>query len=502
MLRNIGSTWVVTAATIIATYVLMPFVIHRLGEDGYGTWTLITAITGYMSLMALGVPMACVRYLAGDLASGDVRRANVTIGSCAGLYLMLGAIALAVGATLAAAFAAGYDIPRVWRAEAYVAFGLMAIHVAFSFLGLLPEGILFAHHAFVARNLVRLGGVALRLLLTIGLLSLHPSIALLAVVQLACLAVDFALSLVVVRRRFPAIRIHLSDFEWAAVRKVCSFSVYVLLLTAGARLSFETDAIVIAAFLGVGAIPYYVVANSLIVYLMEFIVAIAAVVSPMATTLHAADQVGELRDMFLRWSKIALSISLMAGLFLVVLGPKFIGWWINPEFELRAGEVLQILTLSSLIFLPVRGVALPVLMGVGKPRVPTFAFVGAGLLNLAMSVALVRPLGLVGVAIGTAVPNVLFAAVVLVVACRELHIGVWSFLSYVVPRAAIGAIPAFTVLLWFRVSVGVEGILGLAVAGSAMLVLFAATWVFFVYRDDPLVDLKPHVVRLRAWSRA
>ena len=48
-------------------------------------------------------------------------------------------------------------------------------------------------------------------------------------------------------------------------------------------LSFETDALVIGACLSVSAIPFYAVANSVIVYLMDFVIAIAAVVSPMAS---------------------------------------------------------------------------------------------------------------------------------------------------------------------------------------------------------------------------
>jgi O-antigen/teichoic acid export membrane protein len=58
LLRNIGSTWVVTLAGIAATYFLTPFVIHTLGQEGYGVWTLIVSITGFISLLALGVPMA------------------------------------------------------------------------------------------------------------------------------------------------------------------------------------------------------------------------------------------------------------------------------------------------------------------------------------------------------------------------------------------------------------------------------------------------------------
>ena len=40
------------------------------------------------------------------------------------------------------------------------------------------------------------------------------------------------------------------------VRQILSFSLYVLLLNAGARLCFETDALVIGAFVGVDAIPF------------------------------------------------------------------------------------------------------------------------------------------------------------------------------------------------------------------------------------------------------
>src|SRR3954466_4874797 len=93
MLRNVGSNWALIVATLATTYVLTPFVIHTLGTEGYGTWTLITAMTGYVSLLTLGVPAACVRYLAQDIAEGETRRMNETIGSCAALYLGCGVIA-------------------------------------------------------------------------------------------------------------------------------------------------------------------------------------------------------------------------------------------------------------------------------------------------------------------------------------------------------------------------------------------------------------------------
>ena len=502
MLRNIGSNWLLALVTIVATYAMTPFVIHALGQEGYGTWTLITSMTGYMSLLALGVPMTTVRYLAQHVAERDSRKINETIGSCAGLYLMIGLAALVIGAALSAVFAGAYDIPSGLRGEARLAFWVIVIQVAAGFIGFLPEGIMFAHHDFVLRNLVRITGVLLRLILTLGVMALHASLVSLALVQVVCLAFEFCASWIVVRRRYPGIRMSIADFDWKMVRQIFSFSRYVLLLHAGARLSFETDALVIGAFLDVASIPFYVVANSLIICLMDFTNAIAAVVMPMTARLSAEGQSGQLQEVFLKWSKVALSLNIMAGLFLIVLGPKVLGWWIGPSFERPSGTVLRILMVSSFLFLPVRGVALPVLMGLGKPKAPTFAFIGAGLLNLGLSILFVRPFGLPGVALGTAIPNALFAAVVLSLACHELGIALTRYMRYVVPRAALGALVPAALLLWFKLGIRVQTVGGFLAAGSAMVLVFGVIWVMFVYRDDPYVDLKPHLVRLFAWSRA
>jgi O-antigen/teichoic acid export membrane protein len=502
MLRNVGSNWVLTTAAIAATYVLTPFIIHRLGQEGYGTWSLIVASTGYMNLMALGVPMASVRYLATDVAARDTRQMNKTIASAAGLYLMIGVASLVCGGVLLSVFGTVYRLPHGWSVQAHFALALMIVQLAAGFIGLLPEGIMFAHHDFVCRNVVRVSGLALRMLLTIVLVGLRPSLVLLALVQLLCLTFDVAASMLIIRRRYPHVRLSLADFDWPTVRRIFSFSVHVLLLSAGARLSFETDALVIGARLSVDAIPFYAVANSVIVYLMDFVIAIAAVVSPMASTLHAAGPREELEAMFLRWSKVAASITIVAGVFLIVLGPTFIGWWIDPSYEAPSGVVLRILMVSSFFFLPARGVALPVLMGIGKPRRATIAFVAAGLLNLVLSIVLARPLGLAGIALGTAIPNVMFAVIVIATACRELRVPMSLYWQYVAPKAALGSLPVLALLTWFKVGLQVQGIVGLAAAGLAMVLVAVAVWVWFVYRDDPLVDPAPYLARFNASVRA
>ena len=77
-----------------------------------------------------------------------------------------------------------------------------------------------------------------------------------------------------------------------------------------------------------------------------------------------------------------------------------------------------------------------------------------------------------------------------------------TYFNYVVPRAALGALPIMALMLWFKLGLEVQTIAGLAAAGCAMTVLFGLTWIFFVFRDDPYIDLKSHFGRLSGWSRA
>jgi O-antigen/teichoic acid export membrane protein len=502
MLKSVSSNWLVTIVTIVSAYILTPFTLHRLGDGGYGTWNLITSITGYLALLVLGVPMASVRFFAEHVADGDDKRLNDAIASCMGLYLILGAIALAGGAALFAFFALSFDIPVSIGADARLAFGVTVLWVSLGFAGSLPSGVLAAADDFVARNAVRLAGVALRFVLTIVILTVWPTLTMLAVIQVACLVFDFQLSWWVARRRHPELRLRLGNFDWQVVRRIFAFSLYVLVLNAGARLSFETDSIVIGKFDRIESIPYFTIANSFVIYLMEFVIAIGAVVMPMATRLKTQQRSPELRQVFLKWSKIAVSLTMLAGLFLIILGPRFIAWWIGPSYEVPSGQVLRILMVSYLVFLPVRGVALPILMGLGKPGLPTIAFLAAGLVNVVLSIALAGPYGIAGVAVGTAIPNVLFAAVVLVQTCRVLEIPVAEYVRYVGPRALIGSLPPLALLLWFRLGLDVRSLGALAAAGVAMSALFAVMSVFFVYRNDPYVDLRGRLLALRGGGRA
>jgi O-antigen/teichoic acid export membrane protein len=488
MLKNIGANWFQLVASILVTTYLLPFTLHALGTEQYGLWLLVTSITGYLSILVLGVPMACVRLIATHAGDADRTALNKAVASSAGLCALLGSFALVAGIALFGFFST-YDIsPALWP-TARTAFLIVVINTALTFVGQLPECIFAAHEAFVVRNQIAVGSLLLRLALTVALLRANASILVLALVLVACFLFEVSVSLVVLRRRYPHIRPRIADINWATSRSIFGFSLYVVVLTVGSQLSFQTDAIVIGQILGVDQIPFFSTAGALAIYLMQFAIAIASVVLPTATRLSAQNKTDELRTLFLKWSKITMSLTLLASLFLLILGPQFLGWWVGPEFVGPGGTVLRILMVANLVFLPIRGVGLPILMGIGSPRLPAIGFAVAGLANVVLSIILGKMYGLAGVAWGTAIPNIVYAAFLLRLSCRTLGVRITDYLRHVVPKATLGSIPAVAVLLYFSKVSQVRGLLGLVIAGVAMSLVFAAAWILYVYRKDPHIDL-------------
>ncbi|QDV09657.1 Polysaccharide biosynthesis protein [Planctomycetes bacterium Poly30] len=500
MLKHIGSSWLLTILQIVAMLKLTPFMAERLGTESYGVWLEIVALTGALKLLIAGVPMASVRFLSAALGRKDLDEVRRVVSTCFAMCVGLGALAFSVGGAASVYFTGTFlEKPTVAvlgvGESAALAYWVVVASVAMGFVMRLPYGILEAYHDFHHRNAIMAAELLLRFLLSIGLLMHDASIEVLAFAMIFSQVVEFVVALGIVKLRHPEVHFGLAHYDRTLLRSILGFSLFTLLLNMGAQLAFRADALVIGEFLSdPAAIADYDFGNKFFEYLIALVLGIGMVVMPYATRLRAEGDSSDLGGVFLKYSKMALSLSLCVGLYLLVLGPEFLAWWLQDQYHPRSGVVTQILMLSFFAFLPIRGVALPMLMGLGEPRKPAIAFLGMGVLNVALSVALIGPYGLVGVALGTAIPNVLFAGYVLKLACAEIHVPVTQYLRHVFGRALVGSLVPLGFLAWCKWGLDLQGFVPVFGAGAVMVGVFALTWIFFVYRGDPDYDL-PALIR-------
>jgi len=100
--------------------------------------------------------------------------------------------------------------------------------------------------------------------------------------------------------------------------------------------------------------------------------------------------------------------------------------WVGRTFD-ESHTILCVLLIAQLVATPMfvfRGV----LFGMGAVRVPSILYAVEAVLNLILTLALIQPMGLMGVAIGTAIPLFLVELfIMLPYAMKQVDMS-WSFL--------------------------------------------------------------------------
>jgi O-antigen/teichoic acid export membrane protein len=316
----------------------------------------------------------------------------------------------------------------------------------------------------------------------------YPDITMLAVAVVALTAFEMVLGWGYVLYRYPAVRPRLHHFQLATLSSIMGFSFYVFLLALGGQLAFQTTALVIGRWMTTADVVTFAIPNSLMLILLQFVGGISSVIMPMATNLHTRGETRALRDILFKWTKIAMALAWCVGFFLLVFGPAFLEFWVKKGYTAESGSVLRILMVSYLVLVPVRGVAVPMLMGIGEAKWLTIATLAAGVLNLILSVLWVGPYGLYGAAWATFVPNVLLAAAMTWLVCRTLNVRVIDYVSATVPLALLGGFAGLAILEWWERLWQPAGFIGLGIAGVLTVVVSVVIWTGLVLRHDPHIS--------------
>ena len=71
--NNVLWNWLGTAVSLFIGFVLSPYLILKLGADGYGVWAITFSLVEYYWFFDLGFRSATVKFVAHYSATGDAR---------------------------------------------------------------------------------------------------------------------------------------------------------------------------------------------------------------------------------------------------------------------------------------------------------------------------------------------------------------------------------------------------------------------------------------------
>lgn len=400
---------------------MLPFNVAHLGQSAYGLWVLVASITVYFSMLDMGYGVAQVRFAAKYRAQGDVNALNEIASTMFCVFSGIGLLAFLVATVIALNLDHFFHLTPVQVRTGQIVFLFISAYVSLSFPFSVFGGIVNGFQrqylngavAFVTAIVVALVNVAV-LLAGYGLPELVAATTGVRILSYLAYALN-------AYRVFPALRIRLRYFNRDRLREVTGFSVFILIIDLANKLNYSTDTIVTGIFLGTAAVAVWAVAQRLIEIVQRITDQLNAVLFPVVVDSSTVERVDRLQKILIQGTRLSLAMVVPLATVLGLTARPLVLAWVGPNFEASI-NIIHILCVVVALRVG-NATSTVVLKGSGLHRFLAMSNLSMAISNLVLSVLLVRWYGLIGVAIGTLIPMVVFSMfVVFPKACRRVEL--------------------------------------------------------------------------------
>jgi O-antigen/teichoic acid export membrane protein len=452
ILKNVGSSWFALGVNVVVGIFLSPYILHRLGDDAFGLWILIFSVTGYYGLFDLGIRSSIVRYVAKYSASNELDELNRLVNTAMFSYSLIGLTAMAL--TLVAAYYVGsiFRVPADFLTTARWLLLMVGTSVSLGFPIGVFSGILEGLQRFYLLNSISVTSTLLRALLIVVALQHGGGLLIVALITVSLPLIGGIANCLTALRILP-LRFGLRFANWSTLRIIAGYSGTTFLIIVAQRLRFKTDALVIGTFLSAAAVTYFTIGSRLVDYASETVSSLAQLFIPMSSQAQGKGDLEALRKIFVLGNRACAFIIFPIAAVLTILGKSVIESWVGVKYVATSYPILLVLLYPTTLMLA-QSASGRTLWGLAKHKVLAWVTLTEGVANLVLSVILVRRYGILGDAIGTAIPltctQIFFLPGHL---CRLLGVRLTTYLyrAFVLPLAL--CIPMIATLLlmqrWF-----------------------------------------------------
>jgi len=490
--KNVGSSWFALGLNILVGIFLSPYILHHLGDEAFGLWVLIFSITGYYGLFDLGIRSSIIRYVAKYSATDEKNELNRLINTALFAYSAIGVVTILVTITVSSYATSIFRISGNSRQLAQWLLLIVGTAVALGFpLGVFA-GILEGLQRFYVLNTNSMISTLLRVALIVTALRHGRGLLTIAVITVSLPLLTALVNATVVLRLLP-LRFGPQYLNRESLKRIASYSGTTFIIIVAARLRFKTDAMVIGTFVSSAAITYFTIGSRLVDYAGDVVGSLAQLFVPMSSKSDATGDLAGLRKIFVAGNRACALIILPIAAILIILGRSVIEVWVGARYIATSYPVLLILVVPTTLMLA-QAASGRVLFGMAKHRRLAMVSLMEGGANLLLSIVLARQFGMLGDAVGTAIP--LYCTTLFFLPrhlCRVLKLRLGTYLRQAFTLPILLCAPLVAVLLllrhWFVAHTYLQLAIQLAVGGAVYgLGLLWAVWSRKVWQVEGIHD--------------
>jgi O-antigen/teichoic acid export membrane protein len=389
----------------LVSIVSVPLTVRYLGGERYGAWVTISSVLAFLSFTDFGLANSLTNALGKAEATGARDSGKRYVSSAFVALSFIALVILVLGIAFAPQLAA-FVFPALQSANARgeivptVAISLSIF--ALNFPLLITNRVLAAHQENAVANLWSMAGSIANLIAILAVISLRGGLPWLV---LGCSGFGLLTNVTSTFWLFgfhkPQLRPSFASIDVAFVRELFSDGWKFLVIGLGWMINSQTDNIVIAHFLGAGQVTPYSVAFRLFAIATMLQTLAYPSLWPAYTNAFAQKDFGWIRRTFRSSFVFSFLATLVIVTVLLVFGRQIIRLWAGaaavPPFSVLVWMAIWNLMLSNLY------VASCLLNATGHLRGMTIYGSVTAVLNLILSILLVRTYGIAGVIAGTVI---------------------------------------------------------------------------------------------------
>lgn len=456
IIKNIFSNWTGYIVSVFIGLILSPIVVHSLGDQLYGMWTVIASFGGYYGLVAVGIVPSATLYLNRYYSKNDTRGVEETASTALVIFSILSVIVVIISCIVAYFGTFIFQISDNFVHDFRLAVILMGVNFAVGFVFIVFQSFLIVLQRFDVHNAIQIFSDVLRAVLIGIFITKGYGIVTIAFITMSCSLIQYVGFTLAVYHLYPKdllISVKLASLN--KLKMMGSYGVYTFIGALSRQVMFYSNAIIIGIFMETSLITYFAIANNLIEYSKNLLGAMTRVFFPVAIERHTRSEIKGLQALFLSGSKYSFMLGILIAIGFYSFGKTFLDLWMGTQYGSECYKVLAVLTLGYIPFY-LSYTSYQIMHGMGKAKkLAIISSIGA-LMNISLSVILIKPYGIIGVAWGITI-SLYFNSLLVIISClRELGINAMDYSSYTVIRPIICAVPVGVFGYLYFISINIE----------------------------------------------
>lgn len=384
--------------------------IRILGQSEYGLYNLSSSIISYLSLLSLGLGSSYLRFYAMNRKKEPSKIASLN-GLYFSMFSVIGIIVVGAGIIISK----NVDVfmndtyTQHDRDIAPVLMLVLSINLAISFPMNVFVSYVMSQEKFIFLRLLNIVKTVFSPTISIIALFLgYGSVGLVIVSTIIAVVADIVN--IIYCFVFLKMPFSFKNFDFKLVKDIFIFSLFIAINQLVDQINWQTDKILLGKMISSVAVSIYAIGSTFNNYFMQFGFAISSVFAPRVNYIVQSDddmiiKNEKLTDLMTKVGRLQFMVLCLILLGFVFFGQTFISIWVGNDFS----ESYYIALLLMIPLFPdlLMNLGIEIQKAKNCHRFRSYIYLIMAIINVGISILLIKAFAIIGAAIGTAISFVL-----------------------------------------------------------------------------------------------